>query len=651
MSAVELLNQALDLHRQGNLDQALILYSKVIEIDPEHTDALNLVGCLYSQLGDHSKGESFLRRALRNSPESSLIWLNLAAIQRESRKLSESLESLFKAIECDPDNSQARDLMCANFLALGRIRESIEAGELAVKLTPRNASCWNNLGTAYYRGKKLDEAESCFLRAQELNPQLVGLLGNLGACYTDMGQLKKAFIFLKEATIREPMIAANWSNLGSLMRLFGDGLGAVELTEKALSISPNDPSILNNYGLALDAALRTEDSKEVFRALLKDEPDMLAARMNYAARLVDLGMFEEAGQSYDLIIGDHPTMGEAYRLRGLLGKWKPQDSLIVKMQNLADDPQIDDHERIHLNFALGKAFSDLGNVESSMNRYILANKAVRKNLKYSHESQRKLFEDIKQVFDESRMKSLEESGHKSRVPIFILGMPRSGSSLIEQILASHPSVHGSGERNDLGYLLYGPETPFTFPGDFGRESTKAIDFSSLGEWYVRRIASGMEDGKYITDKMPHNFLYIGLIHLILPNALIIHCKRSPKDTCFSCYKNYFSEHHPYSYDQQELGLYYKLYEDLMSHWHRILPGRIFDLRYEEVIEDPESQVRNLLDYCSLNWDDQCLKFYETTRVVGTMSSSQVRQPIYKDSVQRWRKFESYLHPLFSLFPD
>jgi len=648
MSLIHLLPEALCHHQQGNLEEARKLYEKVIQAHPNHPDALNLLGCLYSQTGDSQRGESLLKKAVEVSPSSAPIWFNLANLQRERNKIEESLDSLQKTLEIDPTHAQACDQLCALALQVGQFGEAERAGRKAVRLAANNASCWNNLGAALYRKGNLQEAESCFLKACELNPDLLGPLGNLGACYMDMGQLNRAFDILEQAIAKELPNSENLNNMGCVIRLLGDGLGSIAMMEKALALDPANSSIRNNYGLALKAGEKIEDACRVFESLLEDDPTFLMARMNHAAILVDLGRFPDASRAYERIISDHPEMCEAYRLMGYLSKWKEDDPLLDEMQTILKNSNLPGEQSLHLHFALAKAYDDLGEIKRSFSHFESGNQITRQGLNYSTGSQKSSFEDMKRFFTPSLFESQKGSGFKSTIPIFILGMPRSGTSLVEQILSSHPTVRGAGERTDMAYLLFGPDSPFENPNSFAEVSSGKINFSRLGEEYTKRISQASGGVSHVTDKMPHNFQYIGLIHMMLPNAAIIHCTRDPMDTCFSCYTNYFTGYHPYSYNQQELGEYYLLYRDLMSHWHDVLPGRILDLDYESLVENPEREIRRLLDYCSLSWDDRCLRFHETRRAVTSMSSSQVRRPLYKGSIEKWKRFEPYLQPLIEV---
>jgi len=276
------------------------------------------------------------------------------------------------------------------------------------------------------------------------------------------------------------------------------------------------------------------------------------------------------------------------------------------------------------------------------------NELKRNTYTYNIFETRDFFNGLKNVFDDKLFSKHVDTGYGENTPIFIVGMPRSGSSLLEQILASHSLVYGAGELKYLSQIVIHSSAKIAgikFP--YCAAKLSPDNFEILGAEYSKRLRQYSGAVKYITDKELHNFLYIGMIRLTLPNAKIIHCKRNPVDTCLSIFKTYFAGVHKYAYDLSELGEYYKLYQDLMEHWYKILPGYIFDIQYEDLVGDQEGETRKLLDYCELPWDEACLSFHRTIRPVRTASAEQVRRPIYNSSVGLWRRYEKHLSPLLS----
>jgi hypothetical protein len=298
-------------------------------------------------------------------------------------------------------------------------------------------------------------------------------------------------------------------------------------------------------------------------------------------------------------------------------------------------------DRALLNFGLGKAYLDIGDSARAFRHYDEGNRLKRSTYSYDVEETERWMAGIAEVFRPALIEAKPGRGARSDLPVFVLGMPRSGTTLVEQILASHPMVHGAGELKRLHALI---EEIGTFP-----ECVTALsidEITSLGERYLAGVAPMATGRRHVTDKMPSNFFYCGMIRLILPDARIVHCRRDPVDTCLSCYTKLFAAHQPFAYDQAELGRYHCAYQTLMAHWRATLPASHFlEVDYEAVVRDVEGQTRRLLDFLSLPWDETCLRFYETERPVRTASVNQVRQPIYATSSGRWRKHAAQLKPL------
>lgn len=302
---------------------------------------------------------------------------------------------------------------------------------------------------------------------------------------------------------------------------------------------------------------------------------------------------------------------------------------------------------MHLGFGLGKAYEDLKQYDQSLKMYITANSLERRTNNYSIEREKGYFDRIKKTFNQSFVQSLKEHGCKDEAPVFVLGMPRSGTSLVEQILDCHSEIYGAGEL-DLFFNL-AMNSDYGKPGlseAIKRPEEIAEEIRELGEEYCSSLRE-LSDNRFVIDKLPHNFLHIGLIKLALPNAKIIHCKRKPEDNCLSLFKTYFSANIGFSYDLTELGKYHLLYQDLMEHWHATFPGQIFDVNYEEMINDQEKTTKGILEYCGLEWDVACLEFHKSNRPVKTASVAQVRKPIYKSSVDKWKRYENQLDPLLT----
>jgi tetratricopeptide (TPR) repeat protein len=431
----------------------------------------------------------------------------------------------------------------------------------------------------------------------------------------------------------------------------GDYHGALACYEQVCALRPADPMVHTNIGAALARLRRLDAAIVAYRRALEIKPDLHATLNNLGNALRDLGRFNEAHDAYRRAIQLAPEHGAYYWNLVKTRRQPVDDPHLLAMERLAqaDVPLALDNQ-IFLHFALGHALADIGENAWSFRHLLAGNALQRRRVTYDEAAVLDVFNRIRAVFTPEMMRSKAARGDPSATPVFIIGMPRSGSTLIEQILASHPSVFGAGERADfpqaLGQLV-------TRNGGAASDlaaitSLSAEQLASLGADYLRRLGTapgGTAAYQRITDKYLPNFAYLGLIHLALPNARFIHSRRAPVETCLSGFSRLFDDV-PFSYDLGELGRYYRAYEALMAHWNAVLPaGVMIDVHYETLVADIEGDARRMLLHCGLPWHDACVAFHETTRVVLTESAAQVRQPIYRTSVERWRPAPELLRPL------
>ncbi len=342
-----------------------------------------------------------------------------------------------------------------------------------------------------------------------------------------------------------------------------------------------------------------------------------------------------------------PDLTEVYLNRGELKTYRPGDADLAELERLAaDPPRFAPAKMLPVHFALGKALEDIGDYPRAFEQWLRGNAIQRHEMPYDEEDSRQTFRRLIDQFGPRLLDPVGQVGDPSPAPIFIIGMPRSGSTLIEQILASHPLVHAAGELSQLGRAVY---AVLGGPGDYAAAlaGCDAARLRGLGESYLASVP--LPAGKTrLTDKMPSNFFYVGLIRLILPNARIIHSVRDPVDICLACFAKLFASGHQFTYDLGTMGRYYRWYYELMEHWRSLLPAdAMLEVSYEQVVDDLEAQARRLLDYCGLPWDDRCLRFHEMRRPIRTASSVQVRRPLYRSSLARWRRYEAFLEPLLA----
>jgi tetratricopeptide (TPR) repeat protein len=469
-----------------------------------------------------------------------------------------------------------------------------------------------NQGRKFQQQGSLDEAEKVYRKAIKKQPDFIEAHNNLGNTLVDLHRLKDATKAYRKALLLNPSHAMLLNNLGNAFQLLGENDEAIKWLEKAIDKDPNYADAYNNLGHAFS----------------------------------DLGEIDKAVNAFRHSIQLNPKNELAYRDLAKNRKFSVYDDEIKAMENFHSTPGISTEQKMHLAFALGKVYEDIGEYKKSIEMVIEANRLKRNSMVYSMAEEIEIFSQIKNRFTAEFLAEHNNKGYVDQTPIFVLGMPRSGTSLVEQIIASHPEVYGAGELNDLPELikkLQHASPKSNYPSCLSEWNTQK--YHKTGREYIEAVRKHSDNARYITDKLPHNFMNIGLIKLILPHAKIIHCNRDSMDTCFSIFKNFFSTGHYYSYDMTELGQYYNLYLELMAHWEDVLPGFIYTINYEDLVANQESETSKLLNFCNLPWNDNCLSFHKTKRNVKTASNEQVRRPIYQASVKLWKHYQKQLEPL------
>ncbi len=477
---------------------------------------------------------------------------------------------------------------------------------------------YNLLGMCLSAQNKTEEAIKSYEKAISLNPKFAIAYNNLGNIYRNKKQdLEMAKELFEKSIFHEPKFALAYNNLGNLMKDLNNFQQAEQNFKEAISCDPKNYVIYTNLGITYNILGEFDKAKECFENSIKINPHFMLAHRNLSALI----------------------------------KYSEKNSHLLQMEKINLEKNIPENEKIDLYMALGKANEDLKNYEKSFNFYLLGNTLKRKIVKYNINDDLKLFKQIKETFNKKLFDQLNFAGNNDDIaPIFIVGMPRSGTSLVEQILATHPKIHGAGELTEFGKQInkiFSKNKKFIFPKEPKNWNSKNLEI--IAQEYIKYLKKISGKHKYITDKLPHNFQWIGFIKILFPKSKIIHCTRDKYDNCLSIFKNFFAGNLKFCYDLKELAQHYKGYVDLMEHWQREMPGFIYNISYEELIKNQEKEIKNLINFIGLNWDPICLKFYENKRPVHTVSLSQVRKPIYKDSLKSWEKFRKGMLPLIKEF--
>jgi tetratricopeptide (TPR) repeat protein len=514
---------------------------------------------------------------------------------------------------------------------------------------PGDFNALNLLGVIRAQQRRFPEAEALLVKAAAANPENPEARNNLGNVRLELGRAAEAADCFRRAIALRPAYAEAQYNLGNALCRLEMIDAATAAYRAALALRPDYRDALYNLADHLRRIQQPEPAIELLRRLLELHPRDAEAYGLLGTALRQLGRLDEAMAALDKALALNPRLAGIHYIRASTVPVAVTDPQLKVMETLLRQPQgLSDLDRSLLHVALGKAYENLGRYDEAFASLLAGKRLQRRLAPFDEAANAARFESTERVFTPALLAGLAGSGSASELPVLVLGFPRSGTTLVEQILASHPKVHGAGELGFLDHVaanFRAAAVPgFGYPDYMARLT--AAERRALGESYVGKLRGLAPAAARITDKLPENYLNIGLVHLTLPRARIIHVKRDPLDTCVSCFGINFSGELRYTSDLGELGRVYRRYLDLMSHWRRLLPpGAMLEIRYEELVDDLEAQARRLIDYCGLAWDPRCIAFHETERSVRTASVIQVRQPLYRSSLQRWRRFEKYLGPL------
>ncbi len=533
-----------------------------------------------------------------------------------------------------------------------RSRRSAANAATGAKLAKHQVAPTLQRGIEFQRGEKFREAEYCYqlvLRDYPTQPEALNLMGTLAV---HAKRYSLSLELLEKAVKASPRNANYRNNLANSYIVAEEAAKALPHLRKAISIKPRFTEALLNLARAYRAVSKAEEAANAYEKVLAYDARNKQARMGLGDTCIDLGRMDDATALFRELLTEDP--GDVNAIAGLAAshKFSAEDKEIATIAAALDKPGLTNQGRAAIHDSLGKVYSDLECYDDAFEHYKEAKRIG--GAGYSVEDYRAYIDKSIAQFSDEYFAARTDFGDTSNRPVFVVGMPRSGTTLTEQILASHPDVVGAGELVEIDEAL------LRVTNSASRETDEYFEnFSTLTkEQVVQETASYLSVLKKhslsslrVVDKMPHNFQALGLIALMFPNAQVIHCRRDPMDTCVSCFTHHFNDAHGYARDLNTLGLYYREYDRLLRHWSDTLNLKIFDLHYENMIADQEGMSRALIDFIGLEWDDACLMFHETKRSVRTLSRWQVRQPIYTTSVKRWKRYEAHLGPLKNALGD
>ena len=585
----------------------------------------------YVELETHARG------LIGRYPASGLTWKILSlSLSRQGKDPLQALESAAKHL---PHDAEAHSNLGNALRGAGRVEEALSAHRRALTIMPSYAEGHNNLGSALQDLGRLDEAATSYRRAIELQPHFAIAHANLGNALLDKGQPEAAVASYQRALEIKPDFLAVLVRLGGALRDLGQAHAAEIVFREALKLLPNSAELHHNLAVVLKLQNHAAEAEASCRKALELNPKLVAALVFLGSLQVGQGDFAEAEALFKRAISIEPGSSEAWSGLPKLRKMTSADSVwLIEAQRLADRHPAPRQE-IHLRYAMGKYFDDVNEFAQAFGNYRRANELT-KLLRPPHDRQQ-LSRFVDRIIQSRGQSPVQRARNESasRRPVFIVGMARSGTTLAEQILASHSSVFGAGELPFWGMAL---ARSLAEPDDRCGETGVRLPADD----YLQLLETLSADAHRVVDKMPTNFFAIGLIHAALPNARFIHMRRNPIDTCLSIYFQDFETAYSYASDLEDLAHAYAEYVRIMNHWRSVLgEGVILDVSYEGLVEDQELWSRRMLEFIDVPWDPECLNFHQTRRIVSTVSSWQVRQAINTSSIERWRNYERFVEPL------
>lgn len=680
--AVEMAGQ---LYLRGQYGQVERVCRQIIAARPANADAHNILGVALAALGKTDEALASLERAIKLNHQAPSYHSNLGEILRQAGRLDEAEKALETAVRLDPGNSQALNNLGIINYDRKQFGKAVEKYRAALKANPAMAEAHNNLGNALRVVGDLEGAHRAYEEALTLRAKYPEVYNNLGTLLQQQSKTAEAEHAFRKAIQQNPQYVEAHNNLAQLLvskknevealRVLGDTLkfapksvptliltarvqlrrsnasAAEQAVRFALKEEPDNAEALTLLGQVLHETDRYDEALEVLNRAVKKQENNAEALNFYGVALKSVGRLDEAREHILKALKLNDGMYGAYaNLNDLLDFSEGVgEELFKRMEAIFESVKNPTHDSmLPLHFAYAKALDDRGQHAKALEHYITGGRMKRAMLEYKEEETFGFFDGIRDAFPKVVFENRPYPGLDDDRAVFIVGMPRSGSTLVEQILSSHPDVYGAGEvkylARALGQLRDRFPTLPKYPEMMAKVSPAQLDIA--GKSYREQIAVGAGNAKKITDKLLTNYFFLGLINLLFPKAKVIHTLRDPVDTCLSGFTKLFKDDMPHSYDLGELGRYYGKYRELMEHWEKVLPkGFMTTVVYEDVVADTEKEARRLIDFLGLPWNDKCVDFHKSDRPVKTASVAQVRKPIYKTSVKRWKKYGEGLQPL------
>lgn len=634
-------DKAQSLLRSRQVDLAVRQLREILRRHPNEVNSLRLLGSIRLAQGDVDAAIEHLRRAVELAPDFTQAALDLARAHRRGGDLDQAVRCLQALCAKTAGNHEAWQLLGDALVERGDVLAGRDAFRRAVAADPHRREIAAAL--RQFRQGRRQAAEQAFRDILKRRPEHVPALVGLANIALDANAVEDAERLLRHALSIAPNMDMVWRGLARVHSERADYNGAEAAAERALALAPDNPDCWIMLGTVQAWGLRPEKARESFERALSIKANQPRAALSLGHVLKTIGERQACEQAYRRAIELNPDLGEAWWSLADLKTYLFSDDEIAAMEAGVARNNGELAQRAAFRFALGKALEDRGEWDAAFRHYAAGNAAKHQADPFDSAAQTDHRRRIAALCTADFLAARAPQEPAAVRPIFVVGLPRSGSTLIEQILASHSAVQGTMELPQMQTYTKELEAKGGYPEVLS--DMQPADFHALGERYLRETKPYWGDAGWFIDKMPNNFLHIGLIHAMLPGAIFIDARRHPLDCCCSLFKQNFARGQTFSYDLRVLGAYYRDYLEIMRHWQAALPGRVLCAQYESVVQDTEAQVRRLLNHCGLPFEDACLRFHETKRAVRTASAEQVRQPIHRQGMGSWRRFKKHLAPL------
>jgi len=664
----------ISLYNQGLFSETISKSNLLLEVHSGSVTLWNILGASYLGVGNASQAEASFRRIIDLDPASSEGWYNLGVSLQKQNEPHAAISAYKEATKLDRSYVNAYNNMGLNFKDIGEFKAALEAYDKALELNPKYAEVHYNKGLVFQLNGQLQEALAANLEALSHKPDYLDAYLNIGSIYRALEDYEKAINFYKTAITLEPKFTEAYNNLGNtlgdigkyeeavsilstgvqidpnnseihnnLANIFknqGKLTAAIKSYERAIDLNPNRADFFSNLGSSLRENHKFEKAIRCYNKAIELDDNFGDAKYNKAVALLNMNLREEAKDLLHDVLERSPRLFEAYRTLTLIEKISLDSPIFSKIKELLGSEKINNEEMSQLYFALAKIYEDADRIHDSFEHLCKGNSLRKETFGYDIVKHRLLVDNLKKA--QSRLDGNwlpKGTNFEKTIPIFIIGMPRSGTTLVEQIISNHSRVHGAGELSlirDLGHNLA-----------VGNIAPSSEVIKNIREAYFAKITELTSGEKWLVDKMPQNFLYVPIILAAFPEAKIIHVQRNPVATCWSNFKQYFTTRMmDYSLDLTDTLEYFKLYKNITKCWHDIYNNKIYSISYEKLTENAEKEIKNLLQFIELDFEPKCLTPEKNDRAVMTASQTQIRKPIYSGSSQDWKKFEPFIEDAF-----